>query len=79
MEKKIYKYGVKIDMTKEPAEVKVSRVKDPWHDFGLHLETLAFSIVNAAKYEEKSVQEIFEYAFNYLNEAIMDYKIKSGN
>lgn len=67
-----------IDMTVTPNECRVKPIdNDPWNDFGYWLEVTGFMAYQAMKYTEKSEKEILDYARDYLEKCIKDYKIKS--
>lgn len=77
--KDLIKLEAEIDLTKEPNETRVKSIDDPWMDFGYWLEVLGFMAHQAMKYREWSKERTIEYAKDYLERAMDDYKIKLTN
>ena len=76
MENKKYKIEIEVDLTKKPSQVKIKRVEDPWFDLGLILEALGAMIDVAAKYAEKTKEEVSDYCKDYIDRMKDDYKTK---
>lgn len=71
------KLEAEIDLTTEPAEVRVvPNDKDPWADFGYWLEVTGFMAYQAMKYREWNEEQILNYSKEYLKKCVKDYKIK---
>lgn len=77
--KDLIKLEAEIDLIKEPNEVRVKAIDDIWMDFGYWLEVGGFMLRQAAGYKEKSIDEMVNYAANYLKKAAEDYKIVNSD
>ncbi|MBI4034023.1 MAG: hypothetical protein HY378_00545 [Candidatus Brennerbacteria bacterium] len=76
MENKKYKIEAEIDLTGKPGKTKIKRIIDPWFDLGLILEVLGAMIDIAAKYTEKTKEEVADYCKDYIDRMKDDYKTK---
>ena len=75
--KEIIKLEGEIDLTKTPNECRIKPIEnDIWNDFGYWLEVGGFILRNAAKYQEKGIDEMVQYATGYLKKAAEDYRIQ---
>ncbi|MBI3232353.1 MAG: hypothetical protein HYZ51_04730 [Candidatus Doudnabacteria bacterium] len=70
------KFEAEIDATVSPVEVRIKATKDPWTDFGYLLEIMAFMSKVVMDGQEMSKEQVVGYIFDYLNNAISDYKAK---
>ena len=66
MENKKYKIEIEVDLTKKPSQVKIKRVE----------EALGAMIDVAAKYAEKTKEEVSDYCKDYIDRMKDDYKTK---
>lgn len=58
----------------EKNETRVSQGSNPWMDLAIVAEGLATIIPLAARYKEKTFNEILEYTKNYLDKAARGYE-----
>lgn len=73
----LIKLEAELDLRQNPAECRVKPIaNDPWDDFGYWLEVTGFMTYQAMKYREWTEEQALEYARNYLEKCLRDYKIK---
>jgi len=65
-----------IDLSKKPNEVHIKGTGNVWQDFGQWLEATAFLLQQSAGYTERSIEELADYARDYLLTAANDYSRK---
>ena len=76
IEDKKYKIEIELDLTKNQSQTKIKKVKDPWFDLGLILEALGAMIDIAAKYTERTKEEVSDYCKDYIDRMKDDYRTK---